>query len=365
MLKEIDISYRTMFAELAQRTHDGQFLSDFPLEGWFVTVTVKGRDYWYFDLPTPEGKDKRSYVGPQNDEEITTRVKAHKEIKDDLRERRRMVSTLRRAGLPGPDPFAGDVTKALADAGLFRLRAVLIGSVAFSTYAGMLGVRLPSSAMQTGDADFAQDFAISAGVEDSLPPVLEVLQSVDPDFRAIPHQADKAKVVAFQNAKGYRVEFLTANRGSDAYTSKPSPMPALGGASAENLRFLDFLIYEPVRTVLLFREGVNVLVPAPERYAVHKLIVSSRRRTDTLGRVKADKDLAQASLLFQALVETRHDSELADAWEEASDRGDAWREGISSGLLRLPAKGVEALGKALGSEMPDLEKMRADDRLKR
>ena len=76
MMKEIDIAYRTMFAELVQRTHDGQFLADFPLEGWFVTVTVKGRDYWYFDLPTQEGKDKRSYVGPQSDEEITARVKA-------------------------------------------------------------------------------------------------------------------------------------------------------------------------------------------------------------------------------------------------------------------------------------------------
>lgn len=357
MLKEIDISYRTMFAELTQRTLDAQFAADFPMEGWFVTVTVKDRNYWYFDLPTPEGKDKRSYVGPHSDEAITARVKAHKEIKDNMRERRRMVSTLRRAGLPGPDPFAGDVTKALADAGLFRLRAVLIGSVAFSTYAGMLGVRLPSSAMQTGDADFAQDFAISTGVEDSLPPVLEVLQSVDPEFRPVPHPADKAKVVAFQNAKGYRVEFLTGNRGSDEYTGKPSPMPALGGASAENLRFLDYLIYEPVRTVLLFREGVNVLVPAPERYAVHKLIVSSRRRTDTLGRVKADKDLTQASLLFQALVETRHDSELADAWEEAWDRGDAWKEGIVGGLSRLPKNGVKALEKVLGPEaVEDLAK---------
>lgn len=364
MIKEIDISYRTMFAELARRTLDGQFLAGFPLEGWFVTVTVKGRDYWYFDLPTPEGKDKRSYVGPQSDDAITARVKAHKEIKDNIRERRRMVSTLRRAGLPGPDNFAGDITKALADAGLFRLRAVLIGSVAFSTYAGMLGVRLPSSAMQTGDADFAQDFAISAGVQDSLPPVLEVLQSVDPEFRAVPHEADKAMVVAFQNAKGYRVELLTGNRGSDDYTGKPSPMPALGGASTENLRFLDYLIYEPVRTVLLFREGVNVLVPAPERYAVHKLIVSSRRLTDTLARVKADKDLTQASLLFQALVETRHDSELTEAWAEAWDRGDSWKDGICHGLLRLPHKGVEALGKALGSEMPDLEKLRAKTRQK-
>ncbi|MBZ7927327.1 hypothetical protein LAC81_35905 (plasmid) [Ensifer adhaerens] len=364
MMREIDISYRTMFAELTQRTLDGQFLADFPMEGWFVTVTVKDRNYWYFDLPDGQGKYKRNYVGPESDEEITARVKAHKEIKDDLRERRRMVSTLRRAGLPGPDTFAGDITKALADAGLFRLRAVLIGSVAFSTYAGMLGVRLPSSAMQTGDADFAQDFAISAGVQDSLPPVLNILQSVDPNFRAVPHQADKAKVVAFQNARGYRVEFLTGNRGSDEYTGKPSPMPALGGASAENLRFLDFLIYEPVRTVLLFREGVNVLVPAPERYAVHKLIVASRRLPDTLGRVKSDKDLVQASLLFEALVETRHEYELVDAWAEAWDRGDSWKEGLCNGLLRLSAKGVKALDKALGSKMPDLEKLRADDRSK-
>ncbi len=209
-----------------------------------------------------------------------------------------MVSTLRRAGLPSLDPFAGNVTKALADVRLFRLRAISIGSVAFSTYAGLLGVWLPSAAMQTGDANFAQDFAISAGVQDSLPPILEILRVVDPEFRAVPHQTDKAKVVAFVNAKGYRMEFLTGNRGSKEYTGKPSPMPVLSGASAENLRFLDYLIYEPIRTVFLFREGINVLVPAPERYAIHKLIVSSRRRNDMLGRLKADKDLTQAALLF-------------------------------------------------------------------
>ncbi|QWK80826.1 nucleotidyltransferase family protein [Ochrobactrum sp. BTU1] len=350
-MKDIDISYRTMFAELTQRTIDAQFAADFPLEGWFVNVTVKNRDYWYFDLPTPEGMDKRRYVGPASDEAISERVKAHKEIKDNIRERRRMVSSLRRAGLPGPDPFAGDVTRALAEAGLFRLRAILIGSVAFSTYAGMLGVRLPAAAMQTGDADFAQDFAISSEVQDSLPPILEILQSVDPQFRAVPHHADKASVTTFVNGKGYRVEFLTGNRGSDEYTGKPSPMPALAGASAENLRFLDYLIYEPIRTVLLFREGINVLVPAPERYAIHKLIVSSRRLTDTIGRLKADKDLTQAALLFEALVQTRHGDELTDAWEEAWDRGDAWKEGIVTGLSRLPKNGVKALITTLGSDV--------------
>lgn len=346
-MKQIDLSYRTLFAELAQRSLDAQFQADFPLEGRFVTVPVKGRDYWYFDLPTEHG-DKRRYVGPQSDEDINARVKAHKEIKDDIKERRRLVGTLKRsAGLAGPDPFAGDVTKALAEAGLFRLRAVLIGSVAFSCYPGLLGVRMPSSAMQKVDADYAQDFAISSEVGDSLPPVIEVLQSVDPGFRAVPHQADRAKVVAFKNAKGYRVEFLTGNRGSDEYAGRPSPMPALGGASAESLRFLDYLIYEPVRTVLLHREGVSVIVPAPERYAVHKLIVSSRRPTDGLGRAKRDKDLHQASLLAQALVETRQSDILVDAYEEAWERGKSWQDGLRAGLDAMPDPGRKAIALAL------------------
>ncbi|WP_280824537.1 nucleotidyltransferase family protein [Pseudaminobacter soli (ex Li et al. 2025)] len=357
-MKQIDLVYRTAFAKLAQRSFDAhQFQADFSLDGRFVNVPVKGKGYWYFEFPTPEG-DKRRYVGPESDEEITSRVKAHREIKDDLRERRNLVGMLRRSGgLASPDRFAGDITKALADAGLFRLRAVLVGSVAFGCYSGYLGVRLPNTALQTGDADYAQDFAISAGVEDSLPPILDVLQSVDPTFRAIPHQADKVKVVAFQNAQSYRVEFLTGNRGSDDYAGKPSPMLALGGASAENLRFLDFLIYEPVRTVLLHREGVSVNVPAPERYAVHKLIVASRRSKDGLGRAKRDKDALQASLLCEALIDTRQGDLLADAYREAWDRGPAWQEAIVYGIGLMSDNGKTALAYALGVKPDELGKV--------
>jgi hypothetical protein len=296
-------------------------------------------------------------VGPEADEQITASVQAHREIKDDLRERRRFVAALLRSGgMASPDRFAGDVTKALAEAGLFRLRAVLIGSVAFGCYSGLLGVRLPNASLQTGDADFAQDYAISTEVGDSLPPILEVLQSVDQTFRSVPHQADRAKVVAFVNSAKYRVEFLTGNRGSDDYIGKPSPMPALEGASAENLRFTDYLIYEPVRTVLLHREGVNVLVPAPERYAIHKLIVSSRRLTDAPGRARRDKDLFQASLLSEALHETRQSDVLAEAYLEAWDRGKAWQEGIASGLAMMPDNGKRALAAAVGVPVQELGK---------
>lgn len=229
-----------------------------------------------------------------------------------------------------------------------------MGSVAFSCYAGPLGVRLPSTSMQRGDADFAQDFAITAEVEDSLPPILDVLRSVDNTLRAVPHQAEKAKTVAFANSVNYRVEFLTTNRGSDDYTGKASPMPALGGAPAKNLRLLDFLIYEPVRTVLLHREGVSVNIPSPERYAVHKLIVASRRRTDVLGRAKSDKDLVQASLLSEALAETRQSYLLADAYHEAWGCGEAWQEAIRFGLRSMPDHGKLALAHALGVTVDQL-----------
>jgi hypothetical protein len=112
--------------------------------------------------------------------------------------------------------------------------------------------------------------------------------------------------------------------------------------------------------VLLHRK-VNVLVPAPERYAVRKLIVSSRRLTNTLGRVKADKDLSQAALLFEGLVETPRSDAIAIAWDEAWERGDAWRDAITK-ASRAPPKGVKALGQATGPSIVEELLTKATDR---
>ncbi len=112
-------------------------------------------------------------------------------------------------------------------------------------------------------------------------------------------------------------------------------MPALGGAAAQPLRFLDFLIYEPVRAVLLHGAGVPVLVPAPERYAVHKLIVADRRRTDGDSADKRDKDLRQAGSLIAAMVELNKAAEFTDAYAEAWERGPAWREAIIASVNAL------------------------------
>lgn len=104
-----------------------------------------------------------------------------------------------------------------------------------------------------------------------------------------------------------------------------------------------------MRTVMLYRAGVSVTVPAPERYAVHKLIIATKRRHDGSGIVlKRDKDIQQAGSLIEALTATRRARELSDAWAEAWERGDAWREALTAGRELLTRDANAALASALG-----------------
>ncbi|WP_422392400.1 GSU2403 family nucleotidyltransferase fold protein [Nitratireductor thuwali] len=57
----------------------------------------------------------------------------------------------------------------------------------------------------------------------------------------------------------------------------------LAGAVAKPLPFLDFLICQPIRGVLLQGARVPVNVPPPELFSIPKLIVASRRRTEKEG----------------------------------------------------------------------------------
>jgi hypothetical protein len=46
-------------------------VADFPPTGRLVSVKVNNRSYWYFDQPDGKGGQKRRYVGPGDDDEIT------------------------------------------------------------------------------------------------------------------------------------------------------------------------------------------------------------------------------------------------------------------------------------------------------
>jgi hypothetical protein len=355
--RRLDITYQTLYSELVQRSLDESFTSEFSSNGRFVAVEVKGKKYWYFDTPKLDGAGQdRRYVGPTDDSEITKRVETFKDLKADLKGRRRLVSTLtREAYLPRPPLITGQTVEELAKAGFFRLRGVLVGTVAYQCYSAVLGRRLDAAAMQTGDADFAQSREISVAIGDSLPPILGVLRQVDPTFREIPSQADGRISTQFVSRDNFKVEFLTPNRGSDDQEGKPVQMPALGGAAAFPLRFLDFLIYQPIRAVMLHGAGVSVVIPSPERYAVHKLIVATRRAQARDVTAKSAKDRLQARSIFEAMIANRQNADFAAAFMEAWDRGDHWKAAIRKSTATYDddfqmslrdelAKGVTELG---------------------
>jgi hypothetical protein len=330
---------QTTYAELLERCATAAFEETFAEEGSFTAKTLKGRRYWYFQTGTGDARTQR-YVGAESPE-LLERIARHKEAREDERERRALVSTLVRSfNLPRPIPEIGDIISALAKAGVFRLRGVLVGTVAYQTYSAMLGVRLAIGALQTGDIDIAQFKNVSVAVEDNTPPVLEILKEVDKTFRAVPHVVDGRRVTSYAAKGGLRVDFLTPNEGGE--TSKPEALPALG-TDAQPLRFLDYLIHDPEPAVVLHGAGIYVQVPAPARYAVHKLILSQRRPE---GLAKRDKDLQQAAVLLMALTEKRP-NELKFAWQEAYERGRSWRQLLTAGLGQLGASARDLMLKVI------------------
>jgi hypothetical protein len=83
-------------------------------------------------------------------------------------------------------------------------------------------------------------------------------------------------------------------------------------AHATALPYLKYLLTEHQTSVLLAREGCcAVRVPLPERFAVHKLVVSQLR---TGRAAKSTKDIEQASVLCAALANL-HPGAIEDAVE--------------------------------------------------
>jgi hypothetical protein len=335
----VSLVAQTTYAELLERCDASSFSQAFSEDGTFSSKTIKDRRYWYFQTSTAQGRVQR-YVGPETPE-LLERINHHRELRDDEKERRALVSALTRSfGLPAPIAPIGDLVAALARAGVFRLRSVVVGTVAYQSYPAILGTKLSNALLQTSDVDIAQFTSISVAVGDQTPPMLEVLRSVDKTFREVPHTAGHRHTTSYIGKGGLRVDFVTPNEGPD--TDCPQSLPALG-TDAQPLRYLDFLIHEPLKAVMLHGSGILVLVPAPERFAVHKLILALERPP---GVAKRDKDVAQAEALILALLEKRSE-ELRLAWEEAYERGPQWRKMLLSGMKYLSPEARDLLLRAL------------------
>jgi hypothetical protein len=297
-----------------------------------VEVRERGGRVYLYDKFRIGTSMKTRYLG-EGTPELRARLARAEQLKAEAEGRRttmaRLARVLRAEGFIGTDRDTGSLLLAFARAGVFRLGGTLIGTAAYALYQGELGVRFDSEELaQTGDIDLASFERLSVALGDTVEEKPgDILRALE--FDPAPGLQDR-QVWKWRQTRGAGlVEFLTPAFGAETV----KPLPALG-VSAQGLNYLNYLIAEPIPAVALYRSGVLIQIPRPEKFAVHKLIVADRRR-DGPDQAKARKDRAQAAHLIEILAQDRPD-DLREARDDARSRGPRWRERMDASLSRLP-----------------------------
>jgi hypothetical protein len=327
---EQSLSAQTAYAQLLDATigaHMARSVAD--LSGSFNAKTVKGRTYWYFQYTEPAGKLRQVYVGP--DSEAVQRLMQRK---GEVSASAPLVPLARSAlalGCMGVIARQFRVLRRLADYSFFHAGGVLIGTHAYLAYANMLGLRWGGQE-RTQHIDVAH---AGKSVALLLPSDIDVhtdeaIESLNMGFLPAVGLGGKAEGTWLIPAEpDFRLDFLTPlHREGDT----PYVHPKLH-ITLQPLPFMEFSLEGMEQAVVFCAEGAALVnVPAPERFALHKLIVYGER-TGAF-RTKASKDLAQAASLIDYLAEHREDA-LGAALDDLLSRGKGWRSRFAVGAQAL------------------------------
>ena len=328
MTNSLPISVHTTYQDLLQ-SHTVRAISDIPGKPFLRDMGEKGQ-YWYVRQRIGD-KTLQKYVGPDTPEireRIAAATAANEEAQAFDRRCASLVAQLRGAGVPTLDRDTGKVLNAMAKSGVFHLGGTLVGTHAFRLYSAELGVRFDTGLSVTGDVDIAAFENLKLVIDDKVDPSLPDTFK-DLDLRPAPGLDKKNRPTKWVmgGGGGSEVEFLAPKMQEESEVILLEPL----GVYAQALPFLNFLIADPIAAIALYRSGILVQIPRPERYAVHKLIVASRRHKSSV--LKAKKDIAQAEVLFDILCEDRP-SDLGMAFTTAMEKGPKWREAIEQSLAK-------------------------------
>lgn len=344
MINRLPDNCLSLYADLLQKTIDSQhaLLSG----GSFVSKNIKGAAYWYYQTKIG-GETKQKYIGRESESllmDIDQAKAQSASLKTILAERQRLVAML---GISGASLEKGRPVKILSsmvDAGLFSSGGVLVGSFAYSCYGNMLGVAMNSELSRTSDMDFSVTRKMEIGISRSI---LDEIKLVDPSFKS-PHQFSPSMppfdLVA---PDGFKVEFLTTRESASDITPIMIERFML---YAQPLEFMDYLIQDTQRAVILSGAGVPVVVPSPGRFALHKLAISQLRPVEF--QAKVSKDIAQASSIIEILLED-NPGELLLAVDALKQRDDFLARHIKKGIERLPEEVRSSLCDTI--EIPDIK----------
>ena len=337
---ELSLTAQTAYLQLLQSAlavNHARTVADLP--GSFAAKTVKGHRYWYYQFTQASGKLRQVYVGPEG-EPVRALIEScnHPPAAAVLGPLARSAAAL---GCAEVLPRHLRVIGRLADYGFFSAGGVLVGTHAFLAFGNSLGVRW-GDVSRTQDVDLAHAgrnvaLALPSNIHIDTVAAIDSLQ-----MGLLPIQGlDGNSGASWLNPRdpAFRVDFLTTlHRGVDEPYRHPRLQVVL-----QPLRFMEFLL-EDVEQAVLFSGEVAAVVnlPAPGRYALHKLLVAVERRGAF--QAKVAKDLAQASILLAWLRENRP-LEVRELWRRLLERGPGWRERAEQGLLALkhyyPELGVQ------------------------
>jgi hypothetical protein len=179
-------------------------------------------------------------------------------------------------------------------------------------------------ARTTQDVDLAGDTNMSIAIPDLRADIPSVLESLHMGFFPVPRLSHLEPSTSFAiRGKTLRLDLLTPmKRGQTA----PVFIRRFN-AAAQPLKYLDYLIQNPVDAAMIAGTSCLVKVPQPARFALHKLIVSQERNITAADKKK--KDMVQAAALIDLLKEVRP-GDLAIARDELAVFGTSWVRKLKS-----------------------------------
>jgi hypothetical protein len=302
-----------------------------------------GVRFWVHRYSDATGRRHEVYLGKSNDAATTDLVATLRGRIATANATIARVRILARAGFATVDRKTYATLASLHNHSLFRAGALLIGSHAYGALLNALGVR--AAAYATEDVDVGRREALALPrLEGGL---LQMLRETGIPFFEVSSLNRRAPSTSFAERGGSRLRVdLLVPSSNDEYPTVP--IPELG-AHAKGVPHLAYLLGHSQHVPVLSPHGVvMVRVPVPERFAVHKLIVSQLR---TRGAGKSENDLTQAATLMEAVSE-RFPGAVEDALAAAPRRASKHIVRAVKALQRHLPAAAENAWEALRSRKP-------------
>lgn len=316
-----------LYADLRERLEVFETMRSIAnVSGEFVTKTIKGSRYHYFQTTLTSGRTQ-IYIGSDSDKIqrlIDERNTGVQDANSDEKMFQRLGSQIIAGGVNPLMPDMARIIKRLADSAVFKLGGVMVGTVAYQMLGAHLGVIWDGGTRMTQDIDLAGDNRIALAVPDLQADVPGIIESLQMGFFPVPRLSHKEPSTSYAiRGKTLRIDLLTPG-GRD----KTAPVFLRRfNAAATPLKYLDYLIEDPINVVMISGNPCLVKVPQPARYALHKLIISQEREITAADKKR--KDILQAKTML-ALLRDDRPGDIALAMETLVKRGGSWVQKLES-----------------------------------